>query len=225
LETVVQEPAPAEDRASAVRRVLRNPFVWFFLIGAISLGAIRPFLRHEPAPPPVVGHVPAFRMTSSDGKPFGSEDLAGRVWVASFLFTRCASICPLLARSVHGLQERYRDWEIDGVHLVSFTVDPEHDTPARLAFWGAEQGQDPERWTLVTGRAEEVRALVVDGFRLALGPPEVVEDIVDVAHSGRLVLVDGRGRIRGYYDSDGEGLDEVFHRSVHVLREETRADR
>jgi protein SCO1/2 len=77
----------------------------------------------------------------------------------------------------------------------------------------------------VTGSTDEIRTLVVDGFRLALGPREQMEDIVDIAHSGRLVLVDGQGRIRGYYDSDAAGLDEVFHRSVHVLREgEARTD-
>jgi protein SCO1/2 len=220
LESVVHEPAAPGDRATPLRRTLRNPFVWFFLVSAISLPLIRPLLRHEPAPPPVVGRVPAFELVRSDGAPFGSDDLAGRVWVASFLFTRCASICPTLARSMAGLQERYRDWDVDGVHLVSVTVDPEHDTPERLAEYGRAYGQDPARWTMLTGSPDSVHELVVSGFRLAMGPAEADDaGIMDIAHSGRVVLVDGEGKIRGYYESDASGLDEVFHRSLHVLRE------
>jgi protein SCO1/2 len=223
LESVAHEPASSADRASALGRTLRNPFVWFFLVGAVSLPLIRPLLKHEPPPPPVLGQLPAFELVGTDGTAFGSDDLAGRVWVASFLFTRCSTICPALGRSVHSLQERYREWEVDGIHLVSITVDPEHDTPAALADFGERHGQDPAHWTLLTGEPDAVRELVVSGFLLAMGSPETTDGIVDVAHSGRLVLVDGRGRIRGYYDSDAEGLDEVFHRSIHVL-EESRVD-
>ena len=209
-----------------MRRALRNPFVWFFLAGALSLPLMRPLLRRDPPPPPVVGQLPSFTLTGADGLPFGSEELAGRVWVADFIFTRCGSICPVLSRSMASLQERYRDWNVDGVHLVSITVDPDYDTPERLREYGVTYGLDPERWTMLTGSPDDVRNLVAGGFRLAMGSPEGAgADIIDVAHSGRLVLVDGEGGIRGYYDSNAEGLDEVFHRSIHVLREaESRAD-
>ncbi len=199
--------------------VLRNPFVWAFFAGVVLLTLTRPLLRHEPAPPPVLSRLPDFSLTSATGEPFGSRELAGRVWVADFVFTRCASICPLLTAAMGRLQRRYAEAGEGGVHLVSITVDPEYDTPERLRDYGTAHGIDPGGWTLLTGDPADVRRLILEGFRTPLGEVEDDAGLVDIAHSGKFVLVDGRGAIRGYYDSDATGLDEIFHRSRHVLAE------
>jgi protein SCO1/2 len=117
------------------------------------------------------------------------------------------------------LQQRYDQAGVEGIRLVSISVDPEYDTPERLREYGEQRGVDPRRWKLLTGEADAIRRLVVEGFRTPLGEPEASGGLVDIAHSGKLVLVDGRGAIRGYYDIDSTGLDEVFHRSRHVLPE------
>jgi len=183
------------------------------------LTLIRPVLRREPAPPPVLGQLPEFRLTASRGGAFGTAELEGQVYVTSFFFTRCLSICPLLTAAMGRLQQRYDEAGIEGVRLVSISVDPEYDTPERLRKYGEVHGVDPRRWTLLTGEADEIRRLVVEGFRTPLGEPETSGDLVEIAHTGKLVLVDGRGAIRGYYASDATGLDEVYHRSRHILRE------
>lgn len=200
-------------------RLVRNPFFWGGVMGIVFITAIRPFMRHIPEPPPVLGEVGRFELVNERGEPFGSEALEGEVYVVSFFFTSCPSICPPLMASMKELQEKYAMGGVD-VRLVSITVDPHNDTPEVLAKYGEELGADPERWTFLTGPEEAVRSVVVDGFMTAMGAPEEGEaNTVDIAHSGKLVLVDGEGRIRGYYGTDEMGLDEVYHRAKHVIRE------
>jgi protein SCO1/2 len=198
----------------------KNLFLWYFLIGAITLTLMRPLLRREPPPPPVVGQVPPFELVDQNGNSFSFSDLEGRVWVANFIFTSCPSICPLLTRGMAGLQQRYDTYGIDEIKLVSFSVDPENDTPEVLRDYAALHEADPGRWTFLTGEEAEIRELIVNGFKTAMSEPLTNDaGLIDIMHSGKFVIVDTSGGIRGYYDSDAEGLDEVYHRSRAVLRE------
>ncbi len=200
--------------------LLRNPFVWAFVVACATLTLMRPLLRREPAPPPVVGRLPSFSLVAASGEPFGSDDLQGQVWVASFFFTRCPSICPTVMQAMASLQARYLESGIEGIRLVSISVDPANDTPERLRAAASRYGADPARWMLLTGDAARVHDLCERGFKLAVNEPAVgPSGELDVAHSGKLVLVDPEGSIRGYYESDEMGVDEVFWRSQHVLKE------
>jgi protein SCO1/2 len=173
------------------------------------------------SPPPVMAVLPNYELIDSQRRPFGSEHLAGRVYVANFFFTRCTTMCPMLTRSMSSLLRRYREQELDGIHLVSISVDGEYDTPKRLSEYAERHAIDAEAWTLLTGTPEQLRALVVEGFRVPLGGPEEDEHgLMDIAHAGRLVLVDGSGQVRGYHGSDERSLDEIFRRSQLVLAEE-----
>jgi protein SCO1/2 len=203
------------------RAVLRNPYVWGFVIGIVTLTAIRPLLRRVPEPPPVLSQLPEFTLVSSDGKPFGSAELRGQVYIANFFFTSCRSICPAIMQGMSRLQAGFAERNIEGIRLVSISVDPEHDTPGVLDTYARQMGVDPHRWTLLTGDEDKVRSLVVDGFKTpVVSPPQGGAGPIDIAHTGKLVLVDGRGRIRGYYGTDELGLDEVFNRAQHVLRQQ-----
>lgn len=198
----------------------RNPFVWAFVVGCSVVTLIRPLLRREPPPPPVLRELPRFELTAADGRPFGSDELRGHVYVASFFFTRCESVCPALMKGMAKLQRIYREEGLDSIRLVSITVDPEHDTVARLREAQAGYGVDPERWALLTGSRDAIRALAVQGFQAPLGEPAgTAGDALDIAHSGKLMLVDPQGRLRGYYGSDADGFDEIYWRSRHVLKE------
>lgn len=195
---------------------LRNPFVWAFVIGCLVVTAMRPLLRREPAPPPVIGRVPQFSLVGVDGKPFGSSDLRGHVYVANFFFTRCRSICPAVMKAMATLANEYGADGLD-VRVVSISVDPVNDTPARLREAAAGYGADGTRWVLLSGAREAIADLLEKGFRVPFDDANAASG--DIAHTGKVVLVDAEGGIRGYYDSDPMGIDEVFHRSKHVLRE------
>ncbi len=203
-----------------MRRWLRNPYAWAFVVGCALTTLMRPLLRRVPPPPPVLRQVPSFSLVAADGRPFGSEDLRGHVYVASFFFTRCPSICPTLMKGMATLQRRFRDEALDSIRLVSISVDPDHDTPERLRAASSGYGVDSSRWVLLTGPRERVHELAVDGFQVALGAPEAADGgILDIAHTARLLLVDGNGALRGIYDSDELGLDEVFWRSRRLVDE------
>jgi protein SCO1/2 len=196
----------------------RNPYVVAFVVGCVTVTLIRPLLRRIPEPPPVLGALPAFSLVDTGGKPFGSDQLRGHVWIASFFFTHCPSVCPQLMARMGQLQQRYRDAGIDGIRLVSITVDPERDTPEVLRAAEPRYGVDPARWTLLTGPRAAIADLCTSGFHVP-GLDVRPEIGGDIPHTTKVVLVDEQNRIRGYYDTTDEGLDEVFHRAQHVLNE------
>jgi protein SCO1/2 len=204
-----------------VSEKVRNPYLWAFVVGCLTVTLMRPLLRREPPPPPVLGQVPKFSLVGADGRPFGSEDLRGHVYVASFFFTRCPSICPTLMKDLARLQDRFRREGLDTIRLVTITVDPEHDTPQELGTAGEHYGVDPARWILLTGPRPAIRDLAIGGFQVALGEAENAEGgLFDIAHTGKLLLVDASGALRGYYDTGDLGVDEVFWRSKRVVEEQ-----
>jgi protein SCO1 len=196
----------------------RNPYVLVFIGGAITLTLMRPLLRRDPKPPPVEGTLPVFSLTNERGEKTGTAELAGQVYVANFLFTSCTTVCPLTVQSLQKLQKRYLDSNVP-IRIVSFSVDPNIDTPEVLRAYAEKSGADPVKWTFLTGEESEV-SKVMSGFMMSLEPKKVMGNgLMDIAHSQKLVIVDGRGSLRGFYGSDDDGIDEVFHRSRHVLFE------
>jgi len=129
--------------------------------------------------------------------------------VVDFVFTRCTSSCPRLTRRMAELEARVAGDKRD-VRLVSFTVDPENDTPPVLADYAARAGADLSRWSFVTGPVDDVMKVVVQGFKMSAARVAKGAADYDVVHGDWFVLVDGRGRIRGYYATDEEdGLVRV----------------
>lgn len=150
---------------------------------------------------PVLYELPPFSLVDSSGRPLRRDDLIGRPHVAGFIFTRCAGVCPRMTSRM----ARLRDELPAPVGLLSFTVDPTHDTPAVLARHARALQAGP-RWLFVTGDQAALFRLAVDGFKLAAAalPPEQAALEGPFLHSPKLVLLDERARVRGYYDSDDE---------------------
>ena len=153
--------------------------------------------RSTPAPPPSYGTVPDFALTDQVGRPVTRSTLAGSVWVADFIFTRCAGQCPLMSSRMAELQQAFAD--LPAVQLVSFTVDPEHDTSETLAAYARHYGASESRWRWLTGERDAIWRLAREGFRLGVSEDGTAEE--PITHSVRLVLVDQAGRVRGYYDA------------------------
>jgi protein SCO1/2 len=155
-------------------------------------------LAPRPEPLPVLATVPDFSFIERDGESFGLEQLRGRVWIADFIFTNCAGTCPVMTTHMNALQSALEKEGFVDVKLVSFTVDPERDTPDVLRRFADGYGAVKDRWFFVTGPGREMQKLAKEGFMLAAaasgGNPD--EDII---HSNRFVLVDAGGRIRKYY--------------------------
>ncbi|OLD45158.1 MAG: photosynthetic protein synthase I [Chloroflexi bacterium 13_1_40CM_2_68_14] len=194
--------------------MVARPAAWALLVAFIAAWPIVWALR-TPVPPrlKVLGTLPPFELTAQDGSPFGSKDLAGRVWVASFIFTRCDTVCAAITRQMARIQGRTRNLE-PAFHLVSISVDPEFDDPPRLAAYARAHRASPRMWTFLTGPIDAVRETVVRGLRISMDPERPGGDAF---HGTHLVLVDGEGRIRGYYDPEDAGAVERVVRDAALL--------
>ncbi len=158
---------------------------------------------------PIMFDAPGFELTNQEGETFSSESLAGHVWVADFIFTRCPGPCPVMTQNMKKLHDTFDDAE--KLRFVTFTVDPENDTPAVLKKYARRFKADSERWTFLTGERETIFGLSVDGFKLAAAPAEAADDPSHpIVHSQRYVLVDREGKIRGYYN----GLETADLQSI-----------
>lgn len=211
-------PPPEERGGWLYRKFIRYPWHFGAVIGVVTITAMRPCTRHVPEPPPVLAQVPAFELVDQDGQPFSLDSLRGHVTVAGFMFTSCPSTCPKISRAMLDLQHRYAQHGID-VHLVSFSVDPENDTPAVLKTYAGHLEADESRWRFVTGARAAMESLVVRSFHTAMDKTAGAKGMIDIAHTTKLALIDAEGNIRGYYGSDEVGSDEIFHRSQHVIRQ------
>jgi cytochrome oxidase Cu insertion factor (SCO1/SenC/PrrC family) len=159
--------------------------------------------------PEVISQVGPFELVERSGAKITREDLLGRPWVASFLFTRCTGPCPKVAGTLRELQSRLGK---SGARIVTFSVDPEWDTPEVLRRYAADLGADPKRWLFVTGDEHTIHELCQKGFLSAheRAPPGAAPIGEQVSHSTRLVAVDKKGQVRGYFAGEsGEDLDRL----------------
>ncbi|MBI4370992.1 MAG: SCO family protein [Elusimicrobia bacterium] len=145
--------------------------------------------------------LPDFQLTAVAGEktaPLSRAVLLGRPWAANFIYTRCAGPCPMLSARMASLQARLPK----SVALISFTVDPDHDSPEILAGYARRFRADPKRWRFVTGKKSALLNLFRDGFHIAVAESASAPIGDNIAHSTKFVLVDAEGRLRGYYDGD-----------------------
>ena len=173
----------------------------------------RAMVPHAAAPLPTYGQVPAFSLTDHRGQPVTRATLAGSVWIADFIFTRCAGQCPMMSAQMASLKRALQG--APGIRLVSFSVDPSHDTPQRLADYAVHYGALDRRWLFMTGEPAAMTSLVQDGFHLGIGLDGSARE--PITHSVRLVLVDQQGLIRGYYDATDAAAMAQLQRDARRL--------
>ncbi|MBX3184337.1 MAG: SCO family protein [Polyangiaceae bacterium] len=153
---------------------------------------------------PELGDIGQFELTSHAGAKVTRQTLEGKVWVANFFFTRCPVVCPRLIRKAREVQVQGKQRGLS-FQLVSFSVDPDNDTPAELTAYAKKHEADLSSWTFLTGDYEVVKRTSVEGFKLALeGSADASADHFGILHGSHLVLVDTRGKIRGFYRPEEE---------------------
>src|SRR6266403_4871778 len=164
------------------------------------------------------GTVPEFVLLNQDGKNFGSAQLRGKIWIADFIYTTCPGPCPMISSRMSELQ---KPLEKTDVHLVSFSVDPEKDTPQVLRGYADKLQADPKRWDFLTGPKSAIYKLSHGGFKLAVSDGSGEQGIP--VHSTRMVLVDRHGDIRGYFDAtEADAITKLVADTSHLLREQPK---
>src|SRR6266705_7095700 len=164
------------------------------------------------------GTVPSFQFTNQNGQPFGSPQLAGKIWIADFVYTTCPGPCPMISSRMSELQ---KPLEKTDVHLVSFTVDPAKDTPEVLSGYAEKLHAQHGRWDFLTGPQPIIYELSRYGFKLAVS--DGTGDAGIPVHSTRMILVDRHGDIRGYYDAaEPDAITKLIADTTHLLREQPK---
>jgi len=174
--------------------------------------------------PKVLATLPEFVLESERGESIGLSDLRGKVWVADFIFTRCAGTCPVITHRMAELEKELESSaSLRDVKLVSFSVDPEFDRPDVLREYGRTNEADPARWMFLTGTSEAVRGLVRNGFKLPVD--EQPDSNMPIVHSQNFIVVDRVGRIRGAFDAlTDEGRKDLRATLATVVAEPSTTD-
>ena len=164
------------------------------------------------------GTVPSFQFVNQNAQSFGSAQLNGKIWIADFIYTTCPGPCPMISTRMGELQ---KPLEKTDVHLVSFSVDPEKDTPTVLRGYAEKLRAEPNRWDFLTGSKSAIYKLSHDGFKLAISDGK--EEAGVPVHSTRMVLVDRHGQIRGYYEAtEPDAVTKLVADTNHLLREQPK---
>jgi protein SCO1/2 len=158
--------------------------------------------RAEPLPH--FGALPDFSLQNQHAQTVSARQLRGRVLLVDFIFTSCPDVCPLLTEQLSALRKQLP--EQAPIQLLSFSVDPEHDTPARLLQFATQHGAVRADWWFLTGPLDELKRVVTHGFKQAMdAQPTAAGHPANVLHGTHFVLVDQSGEIRGFYPSDEDG--------------------
>lgn len=177
-----------------------KPFVVVASLGLAAIGGLTACSQRA-AKLEIFGDVPQFKLVAQTGQPFDSQVLAGKIWVADFIYTTCPGPCPRMTSQMHEVQNAVSD--LPDVRLVSFTIDPAEDTPPVLETYAKVHGASA-RWYFLTGPVPTLQMLDRDAFKLGN---------IDgtMQHSTRFVLVDRQEQIRGYYDtSDASSIPKLI---------------
>lgn len=151
--------------------------------------------------------LPDFSLINQQGDTVSWEGLKGKVVVADFFFTHCPTICPRLTTNMRYLQQsinnsqRVGDKTPDFLHFLSFSIDPERDSVARLKQWADRFQVNPEQWWLLTGSKKDIYDMAIDEMKIGLVDGQGVD--TNFIHTDHFVLIDSNRHVRGYY----HGLD------------------
>ncbi len=206
--------AEATNATKARRKLDKSTLVWVALgVIIIAIAGINLWSVFDTKPEALTEtaavSVPDFSLTNQQGEPLGLSDMAGKIWVADFIFTNCPTICPAMTQEMARLQSEF---VADPVYFVSFSVDPERDTPRVLSRYAAAYGADDRRWHFLTGDKAKIYQLAEQGFSLAAGHKGS-----EILHSPRFVLVKADGNIHDFYDSRSGPAMLRLRRDVKAL--------
>jgi protein SCO1/2 len=161
--------------------------------------------------------IPFFYFSDERGKQVTSTDLKGKVWIADFFFTSCRTICPLMTTNLKKLNQSTLDLS-EEIQFISFTIDPDRDSPRVLKRYKKHYGIEAENWIFLTGNEEKTHLLGIENFQIFAGRDE--ESQGGFAHSGAFTLVDKEGFVRGVYLGTDPKQVEQLERDVRLLLKE-----
>ena len=158
--------------------------------------------------------VPYFVFTNQDSQKIDQSFVRNKIWVADFFFTRCVTICPKMSNHLEKVQKEFAGR--NDVKIMSFTCDPERDTPEKLGVYSSEYNADNKQWQFATGTKQDLYHFARKSLNVVAtdgdGGPN------DFIHSQNLVLIDKQGYVRGYYDGTNEKAVTKLIKDIKKLK-------
>lgn len=158
----------------------------------------------------------AYHFLNQNGEVKKFADWENKILVVDFFFTRCSAICPKMTTSLNRVATEYIGFP--GVHLLSFTVDPEHDSANNLSHYAEVMDLRQQNWDFLTGDKRSIYKIARKQFLLTAtdgdGGPQ------DFIHSERVVLVDAKHNIRGYYDGTNKNEIDQLIKDIKIIQHE-----
>jgi len=165
-----------------------------------------------------MNHVVApFTLVDQMGQTRTEADVEGKIRVVNYFFTTCPSICMDMAVNMRTVQAAYLDNNV--VQLLSHSAMPDYDQPEVLAAYAAANDVNPSRWWLLTGEPAELNRLARTSYFAVLEEGQGWDEHSFI-HTENLVLIDHKGRLRGYYDgTSAEEADLLIEHIGWLLKE------
>jgi protein SCO1/2 len=158
---------------------------------------------------PIVGndqnhHISPFSFVNQDGKTITNEDVKGKICVVEFFFSTCKGMCPKMNEDMEKVYKAFRGNK--NVLILSHTVDPLKDTVQALKAYSLRFDADPNQWMFLTGGKKQLYDMARYSYLISADDDTAGVSIdKDFIHDKHYTLVDGLGRVRGFYD----GLDQA----------------
>lgn len=157
-----------------------------------------------------------FTLVNQDGEAMGTRDWQGRIVVVDFFFTHCPTICPEMTMSLKKIRSEFEDDH--DVLIQSISIDPERDSVGRLRQYAADYNINHRDWDLLTGEKKYIYRLARNSFMVVATDGDGGPD--DFIHSEKLVLIDPKRRIRGYYDGTNNPEVKQLITDIKKLKDE-----
>jgi len=186
-----------------LRKSLRYIYISLFSLLLVGCGqgqGIKNPLNYE---------VSEFSFTNQEGEEFGLEDLKGKVWIADFVFTNCTTVCLPMMANMAGLQAKLKEEDLN-VELISFSVDPEIDTPEVLKEYAGNYNANLSNWNLLTGYSQKtIQDFALKNFNaIAAIKPETSDQVI---HGTSFYLINKEGIVLKDYNGFDAPFDEIIN--------------
>ena len=154
-----------------------------------------------------------FKFINQNGDSISQEFYKNKIYVADFFFTTCPTICPIMTDNMVWLQDKIKD--MPDVMILSHSVTPDIDSVPVLKKYALEKGVLDNKWNLVTGNKKDIYYIARKSYlAVETGKPE---ESYDMVHTENFVLIDKKGRIRGFYD--GTNLDKPTEKGIKNVKQ------
>lgn len=203
-----------------LKNPLKNPWFWGFLFGITVVHIVRPFIRHIPDPPAIIGMFPDFsfkEINGRNGELFGSKELKGSVYILTIFESNSIEKNQKLMQDLKKIQELYKR---DGKDISIVSIHPITRDNEEESFKEFIKTLDINfsKWHPLFGSKEEINNLKINAYEHYISEQKR-DSSNNPTNDTKIIIIDEDGNNRGFYNTDDLGIDEVFNRAQHVLRE------